>query len=78
MSQATTPAQPAAPSQPDTADVIVLDADELPAFCPNPRMPLWSLHPRVFLDLAHDGQARCPYCSTRYTLKPGVKLRAAH
>ena len=22
-------------------------------FCPNPKMPLWSNHPRVYIDLRH-------------------------
>jgi uncharacterized Zn-finger protein len=52
--------------------VVELDASELPAFCPNRRMSTWDAHPRVFLDLAHGGHARCPYCSTEYRLKPGV------
>ncbi len=37
-------------------------------FCPNPRMPLWSNHPRVFIDLSKDGQGKCSYCGTRYRL----------
>ncbi|MFN4883738.1 MAG: zinc-finger domain-containing protein, partial [Burkholderiales bacterium] len=43
-----------------------------PAFCPNPRMPLWNHHPRVFLDVSHEGHARCPYCGTRYQLEAGA------
>ena len=35
-------------------------------------MPAWSSHPRVFLDFAANGEAKCPYCSTVYRLKPGV------
>ena len=38
-------------------------------FCPNPQMPLWSSHPRVFLDIAETGEAMCPYCGTRYRLE---------
>jgi len=45
--------------------------------CPNPKMALWSNHPKVYIDLAHDGQGRCPYCGTVYRLPDGVKL-AAH
>lgn len=56
------------------AAMVELDAGDLPAFCPNPRMPVWSSHPRVFLDVIHTGQARCPYCSTEYRLKPGVSV----
>jgi uncharacterized Zn-finger protein len=37
-------------------------------------MPLWSSHPRVFLDFGHDGLAKCPYCGTEYRLKPGTVL----
>ena len=44
--------------------------------CPNPKMPLWSNHPRVFIDLAHTGEGRCPYCGTVYTLKPGAKVHS--
>jgi uncharacterized Zn-finger protein len=47
-------------------------------FCPNPRMSLWSNHPRVFLDVASTGEGRCPYCGTVYRLKAGEKLPAAH
>ena len=37
-------------------------------FCPNPKMPLWSGHPRVFLDVS-GGSVQCPYCGTLYKLK---------
>jgi uncharacterized Zn-finger protein len=47
-------------------------------FCPNPRMPLWSNHPRVFIDLSHEGQGKCPYCGTEYRLKEGEKLAHSH
>ena len=55
---------------------IELDAKDLPAYCPNPAMPAWSSHPRVFLDFAANGEAKCPYCSTVYRLKPGVHAHA--
>ena len=62
----------------NTASIPVeLDANELPAFCPNPRMTLWNQHPRVYLDVTH-GSATCPYCGTVYRLKPGVKVPAGH
>lgn len=51
---------------------IELDSKDLPAHCPNPATPLWSSHPRVFLEFNHAGIATCPYCSTAYCLKPGV------
>jgi uncharacterized Zn-finger protein len=47
-------------------------------FCPNPKMPLWSNHPRVFIDVAQTGEGRCPYCGTVYRLKAGEQLRAGH
>lgn len=56
--------------------VVELGSTDLPAYCPNPAMPLWSSHPKVFLDLSHGGHATCPYCSTEYRLKDGVKLKA--
>jgi uncharacterized Zn-finger protein len=63
------------PSAPDPAAVVELDAGDLPAFCPNRRMTVWNAHPRVFLDVVHTGQAKCPYCGTEYRLKPGVTVR---
>lgn len=51
--------------------IVELAAKDLPAFCPNPNMPVWNHHPRVFLDVAHTGEAMCPYCGTRYRLKAG-------
>lgn len=46
----------------------VTEAD-LPLHCPMPGTAAWSSHPRVFLDVMQEGQARCPYCSAEYTLK---------
>jgi len=40
-------------------------------FCPNPKMPLWSNHPRVFIDVVTAGRGACPYCGTEYRLKAG-------
>jgi uncharacterized Zn-finger protein len=47
-------------------------------FCPNPKMALWSNHPKVFIDVASTGEGRCPYCGTVYRLKAGETLHAAH
>ncbi len=49
-------------------------------FCPSPTadMKLWNNHPRVYLDVAHSGQARCPYCSTLYQLKAGEHFEGHH
>lgn len=55
----------------ETQAAVELSAKDLPAYCPNPAMPMWSSHPRVFLELGADHEAKCPYCSTVYRLKPG-------
>jgi uncharacterized Zn-finger protein len=34
-------------------------------------MKLWNSHPKVYLNVGHSGQAKCPYCSTVYQLKAG-------
>ena len=54
--------------------VIELAGSDLPAYCPNPKMPLWSRHPRVFLDVVNEAEAMCSYCGTRYRLGPGVNV----
>jgi uncharacterized Zn-finger protein len=59
-------------AQVDVTVVELDDASYKTAFCPNPKMPLWSSHPRVFLDFNDHGQAKCPYCGTQYKLKDGV------
>lgn len=43
-------------------------------FCPNPKMALWSNHPRVFIDVVKAGEGRCPYCGTVYKLKDGEHI----
>jgi len=52
---------------------VVVQAKDLPVFCPNPAMPLWSSHPRVFLDIAPVGEVMCPYCGTVYILQGGPR-----
>ena len=46
--------------------------------CPNPKMELWSSHPKVYVDLSHEGEGRCPYCGTVYALKAGEVVGHAH
>lgn len=62
-------------SAPDVAvprdETILIGASDLPLFCPGPKAPLWSMHPRVYIEIAHGGSAVCPYCSAHYQLKPG-------
>jgi uncharacterized Zn-finger protein len=63
---------------PQSQDAVVeVDPADLPAFCPNPKMPLWSSHPRVYLELTRTGKAMCAYCGTRYRLADG-KRPAGH
>ena len=58
-----------ATGNPRTSAVVELLASELQGpgvvFCPNPKMPLWSNHPRVFIDVASTGSGKCPYCGHR-------------
>lgn len=42
--------------------------------CPNPKMALWSTHPKVFIDVATAGEGKCPYCGTLYKLKADAKV----
>jgi uncharacterized Zn-finger protein len=58
--------------------VVTVRPDDLPVHCPNPAMPLWSSHPRVFLDVAATGDAMCPYCGTRYRLEGGPLAGGRH
>lgn len=47
-------------------------------YCPNPKMPLWNHHPRVFIDVGTEGEGRCPYCGTVYRLRAGERIGHAH
>lgn len=51
---------------------IEITEDDLPLHCPMPSMQLWNSHPRVYLPIENTGEALCPYCGTRYTLKGGA------
>ncbi len=62
-----------APARGAAGDEVVVTAKDLPVYCPNPSMPLWSSHPRVFLDIADTGRVACPYCGTRYRLEGGAR-----
>ncbi|MEP7180842.1 MAG: zinc-finger domain-containing protein [Betaproteobacteria bacterium] len=62
----------------DAAPAVAVAPQDLPVFCPNPRMPLWSSHPRVFLDVTATGDAMCPYCGTRYRLAGGAPAGGGH
>ena len=53
----------------DTARQVEVTEKNLPLHCPVPGAPLWSRHPRVFLDVVARGEALCPYCGTKYLYK---------
>lgn len=67
-----------------TNAVVELLAKELNhqggVFCPSPKadMQLWDNHPKVYLDVARTGEAKCPYCGTVYRLKAGETVSARH
>ena len=64
--------------------VIELTAKDLNAqggvFCPSAKadMKLWNNHPRVYLDVAGTGAAKCPYCGTVYKLREGEHFAGHH
>jgi uncharacterized Zn-finger protein len=49
-------------------------------YCPSPLadMKIWNSHPKVFLNVALTGHAKCAYCGTEYTLKAGEHVGAHH
>ncbi len=57
-----------------TVEILAKDLNQQGGiYCPSPlaNMALWSSHPKVYLDVAAAGQAKCPYCGTVYQLKAG-------
>jgi len=66
------------------AAAIELKASDLNAqggvFCPGPlaHMKLWNNHPKVYLDVAASGEAKCPYCGTVYRLRAGEAVSHGH
>ena len=49
-------------------------------YCPSPLadMKIWDSHPKVYMDVAHSGEAKCPYCGTVYKLKVGEHVGGHH
>jgi uncharacterized Zn-finger protein len=64
------------PADPTAAKLIQASAEnryevtraDLPLSCPMPGMYLWNSHPRVYLPVEDNGQAKCPYCGAVYRL----------
>ncbi len=54
--------------------------DQGGVYCPSPLadMKIWDGHPKVYLDVAHTGEAKCPYCGTVYRLKAGEHFGGHH
>jgi uncharacterized Zn-finger protein len=67
MSTATTRTEAKAVVELSAADLVGHGS----TYCPNPQMPLWCAHPKVFIDVGSTGEGRCPYCGTVYRLKDG-------
>ena len=67
-----------------TSSHIELLASDLNAqggiYCPSPKahMKIWNSHPKVYLDVAREGSAKCPYCGTVYSLKAGEHFGGGH
>ena len=67
-----------------TSSLVELAAADLNAqggvYCPSPKadMKIWNSHPKVYLDVARTGDAKCPYCGTVYSLKAGEHFGASH
>ncbi len=49
-------------------------------YCPSPKagMKILNNHPKVYLDVARKGSAKCPYCGTLYSLKVGEHFAGGH
>ena len=54
------------------AEAIYVNAKDLPVYCPGPKAPRWSMHPRVFLEVTKTGEATCPYCGAHYVQQSDV------
>lgn len=66
------------------SNVVELKAADLnqagEIYCPNPKagMEAWNGHPRVYLNVAETGHAKCPYCGTEYQLAAGEVVAHGH
>lgn len=62
----------AIPNPNQKTEIITITDADLPVYCPGPKAPLWSMHPRVYIEIEKEGVASCPYCSATYELKKSV------
>lgn len=77
MTSTTAPADAAGTAPQSTSQRVDITATDLPLHCPMPRTPIWSAHPRVFLNLNAAGEAKCPYCGTHYVFS-GPRAGGGH
>lgn len=61
-----------APSNFKKNEIITVTEADLPLYCPGPKAPLWSMHPRVYIEIEKEGVALCPYCSASYQLEKSI------
>lgn len=61
-------AEAAASQMPNAKGRYEVTRDQLPVHCPIPGTTLWNSHPRVYLPVGEQGEARCPYCGAVYVL----------
>lgn len=55
-----------------TERVIIVSHADIPLACPSRHLRIWDAHPRIYLPIETTGEVICPYCSTRYILKPAA------
>ena len=53
-------------------ETVVVTEGDLPVYCPGPNAPLWSMHPRVYIEIEKEGHASCPYCSAKFQLEKAI------
>ena len=44
----------------------VLEKTAAVASCPDEGDSKWNHHPKVFLNLSHESEVKCPYCGTSF------------
>lgn len=64
--------------EPKHDDIIRVGAEDLPVYCPGPKAPLWSQHPRIYIEIVKNGVSRCQYCGALYALREGEKVHGHH
>ena len=68
-------------SKSSTIELLASDLnDQGGVYCPSPNagMKVWDNHPKVYLDVARTGEAKCSYCGTVYKLKAGEHFGGHH